>query len=464
MHKSGGSLPPVITGIGNNSGLPPNIVDQLIQAERIPIENLNFKKEKVESRLKLVNDLTDKVRKITGTIGELANSKGFNDLKLISADERIVTGTVDPQAAVKGNWNVEVLQLARKAAALSNGFPDKNETEIGVGYFSFETPSGTKEVFIDGEDNTLETVANKINRSEIGLLATVINDKTDEDLPYRLMITGVGVGEENEVVYPTLYLLDGDQDMYFDKKLPAQNGKIKLDGFEIEVPDNTLPDLIPGVTLELKKAAPGEEINIRIKEDMEVVSGKVKDFVDAINDVLAFIQQQNQLTQNSDTSRTLGGDSLLRQIESRLRRLLQGQILGVGSISRLNQIGIEFNRNGTLDYKEDTFNTVLASDPNNVRRFLNGDGFTTGFVPQLRTIVRNFTDQAFGPLSNRKRSLENQIDRIDQRIDNIERRLVSKERSLRRRFGNLESTIGRLQSQSGILSSRLGAAPANLGV
>src|SRR5690606_22140930 len=121
-------------------------------------------------------------------------------------------------------------------------------------------------------------------------------------------------------------------------------------------------------------------VNVSVKEDLEVVSGKIKTFVDGVNGVLGFIQKQNALNADSDTSATLGGDGILRSIENRIRRLVQNPQLGVaGPIKRLAQLGIQFNRAGTLAFEQEKFNTALMKDPGAVQAFLAGDGFSTGF-------------------------------------------------------------------------------------
>ena len=441
-----------ITFGGLSSGLPPNLVDQLVEAERLPIKNLESRKEKTSIKLELVNTLTDRISKITETIGTLASTRGFNDIKLISGDPNIVQGVVDPGAAVPGSYNIEVIQLAQKASAVTNGYPDRDHTEIGVGYFKFDTPDGSKEVFIDGNNNTLDGAANAINNAHIGVRATVINDRKTPDAPFKLLISGDSVGEDNEVQYPTLYFLDGDQDLYFDEEREAQNGIVKVDGFEFQINDNSVTDIIPGVTIELKQAAPGRQVNVTVKEDQEVVAGKVKDFVAAMNEVLSFIQQQNKLDANTDTSRTLGGEGALRSIENRIHRLVQGMVVGIASpIKRLNQVGIVFNRNGTLDFNEDKFNTVLAKDPAAVQNFFAGDGFSVGFIPRLRSEIKVLLDGSMGALPLRRKALQDQIDRMDQRIEQKEKQLVKKEESLRRKFAKLEENMSKLKSQAGAI-------------
>jgi flagellar hook-associated protein 2 len=433
---------------GLSSGLPPNLVDQLIEAERAPIKNLEGKKEKQDTKLKLVTDLETKLRAIESSIGTLASQKGFNDIKLESGDPNIIQGAVDPSLSPKGNWNVEVIELAQKAAAVTNGFPDKDKTEMGVGYFQFDTPQGKQEVYISGENSTLDGAAAAINSANVGMKASVINDRKDPENPYRLMISGVNVGGDNQIDYPTLYFLDGDQDLYFDQETEAKNGRVKIDGFEFEIADNAVKDLIPGVTLDLKQAAPGRTVNVTVKENREVVNTKVGEFVKTMNDVLGFIQQQNAVNENSDTTKTLGGDSLIRGIENRLRRLIQDPQYGVGgNISRLNQLGIEFNRNGTLKQTEDKFNNIMATNADSVRQFFAGDGFKTGFVPALKREISNLTNSAFGQVAMRKKSLQDNIKRIDDNIATKEKNLGRREEQLRNKFAKLEETMSKLKQQ-----------------
>lgn len=441
---------------GIASGLPPNLVDQLVEAERLPIKTLEQRQTKSQSRLDLVTELETKLRDMSASLQGLASTRGFSDIKLTSGDPNVIQGVVDPTAGATGSWNIEVVELAQRAAAITNGFPDKDRTEIGVGYFEFDTPDGKKEVYINGQNNTLEKAAEAINSSGIGVRATVLNDRKDPDRPYRLVISGVNVGGDNRIDYPTLYFLDGDQDLYFEEEKEAKNGVVKVDGFEFEVADNKVEGVIPGVTLDLKQAAPGKTINVSIKEDMEVVSGKVKEFVDGVNGVLGFIQKQNSLNAESDTSSTLGGDSLLRSVENRIRRLIQDPQYGIASnIKRLSQVGIEFSRNGTLQYSEEKFNTALLQDPGGVRAFLVGNGVDSGFIPSIRREVSSLLDGVFGPVSIRKRALQDNIRQMDDRIENKERQLKVKEDSLRRKFANLETQMSKLKSQ--------GAAVAGLG-
>lgn len=452
---------PAIRISGMASGLPPNIVETIIEAERIPIKTQEAAREKAQSKLKLVQDLETKFTDIDKSLNQLVNTKGFLNNKLTSGDPNVLTGTTDPENPVTGSWNVEVMQLPQKAAAITNGFPDKDTTEVGVGYLKFDTPDGPKDVYINGKNSTLDGVVRAINGSNVGVRASIITDRTDKQNPYKLMITGLATGDEKQVSFPTVYMLDGDQDLLFEQTKEALNGKVKIDGFEFEVSENTIKDLIPGLTLELKQAAPGREITINVKEDFEVIVGRVDEFVKATNGVLAFIQQQNALNEKSDTTKTLGGDGILRSIENRIRNLVQAPMLGVtGSVKRLSEVGIEFQRNGVLQLDRKKLDAILSRNARDVGTFLAGDGFTTGFIPTLKREISNFTNQAYGPLANRKQGLQTKIDSINKSIENKERALTRREETLRRQFASLEEKMTKLQQQGAAIGAMGGGGAA----
>ncbi len=449
-----------------NTGLPPNIVQQLIEAERQPVKALEARKAKEEERLKLVDDLTTKVREIYTGLKELSGTHGFADLKLETGDPNVIAGTADKSVAQPGSYEIEVEKLAVKTSAASNGFPDKDRSQVGIGYFKATMPDGsTKEIYVDKNNSTLDKLAGLINRQGIGIQASVINDRSDKDNPFRLLLSGKGIGEDGLVHFPTFYFLDGDQDFYLDKERPAENGKVRVDGFEFETKENKLVDVIPGVTLDLKSAAPGKEIFVNIAEDKEVIDGKIRKFVDSCNAVFAFIQSQNSLNKDSDTTKTLGGDSLLRNVENRLRQALQDPVYGIpGKIKFLNQIGITFQRNGNLSLDEEKFKAVLDKDVTDVTQFFVGDNQTTGLATRVRNTLNNLLDGVSGPLPQRSKGIKDKIDSFDQQIANKERILAQREVTLKNQFARLEETMAQLKSQGAFLSARLGTPDGGTGL
>jgi len=443
---------------GLASGLPPNLVDQVIEAERVPVKSMQEKKAKVEDKVKLVQDFETKLNDISKNLGTIIGARGFSDKKFTSSFPDIISGTLDPDKSEPGEWNIEVTQLAGKPSVVTNGFPDKNETTIGVGYIRFNTPEGEKEVYIDEDNSTLEKIAEKINQSNTGMRATVINDRSSKDESFKLQITGMKTGDDNEVQFPTVYMLDGKRDFQFVSSIKSQNAKFKLDGQEFEVAENLVKDIIPGVTLDLKRAQIGSPVRLSVTENQEMISDKVKSFVEAYNAALGFIQTQNKLTKDkngNDRLGPLGGDSMLRMTESRMRSIIQDPQFTTSKYKRLIELGVEFTRSGTLTFNQEKFTKMVNTDPQSVAMFFRGDMVKNGFIPNLRNKIAQIVDPTTGTVTSRRKNYQDQVSQMDKRIEQKEKNLVRTEEQLRNKFSKMEEAMSKIQSQGAASKSAL---------
>lgn len=450
-----------MTGIrisGLASGLPPNLVDQVIEAERIPVKVIQDKKTKIEDKVKLVQDLETKVSDINKNLATLIGAKGFVDKKFNSSFPDIIGGTLDPDYADPGEWSLEVLQLAGKPSVVTNGLPDKDKTELGVGYIKFNTLQGEKEVYINQDNSTLEKVAQSINDAGLGIKANVINDRSDKQDSFKLQITGLKTGEDNEITFPVVYLLDGRSDLQFNKSIKAENAKFKLDGQEFETADNKITDLIPGVTLDLKKAQLGQPVKISVTENNEAIAGKLKTFVDSYNAALGFIQNQNKLTTDKNGTRLgpLGGDSMLRMTESRMRSIIQDMQLTDSRFKRIIELGVEFNRNGTLNLNEEKFNKMVTTDPVNVIKFLKGNSINTGFITNMKYKLGQIIDPQMGTVTSRRKSLQKNVSDMDKKIESKEKQLEKREEQIRAKFAKMEESMSKIKSQGAAAQQSFG--------
>ncbi len=437
-----------------------------MEAEKIPLKKMEDRKGKIGDKKALVDQLTQLFQDLKGNILANGNSRSLRELK-VDSNSDIVGITVDKNIANPANYQFEVVRLAQKSSAMTSGFEDKDESYTGVGYIQYSLPNGeSREVYVDSDSASLTGIAKLINKdTENGMHATVINDGSGSDTPWRLLLSLDETGDGQRAEFPYFYFIDGDEDLYLEQERPAQDAVVKLDGFEVEVPENKVSELIPGVTVDLKKAKPGEEFSIKVSEDTAAVSGKIHDFVDSINAIFAFIKQQNTLDENSDTSRTLGGDILLQTIEGRLRRAVFQDIETGQGYRRIGDIGISFQRDGSLKLDDKKFEAALSANYSEVSEILTGrfreDGTKgNGFIDNLNEFVGMALRFPNGILTTRKKGLDSKIDQIDRRISQKQRMLDQKEKNLKDKFARLEGTIARIQSQGAGVAA-LGAAPTN---
>jgi len=436
-----------------NSGLPKDIVQQIVNAEKIPIQAMEARKGKIQSKQALLSQLTRLVEAMKGDILKNKGARSLRELKVQGGADHVGI-TADKNLAEPGKYQLEVLQLAQKSSAITNGVEDKDKTYIGVGYIRAVMPDGEeKEIYVDKDHATLAGVAKLINEQsdKLGMRANVVNDGSGSDAPWKMVLSLNDTGDGAKAEFPYLYLVDGEVDIYLEGERPAQDAKVKLDGFEIEVPSNKVTDLIPGVTIDLKKAKPGEEFSFEITEDVAAIGEKINSLVDNINGVLKFIKEQNSLNEKSDTSSTLGGDLTLQTIESRLRATMFTPIMTESGPMRIGDLGITYQREGFLKFDQAKFQTVLSSDYRKVAQVLNGiygeEGKSEGFIDKLEVTVNQLLSQPSGVLVTRSRGLKSNIDQIDRQIATRQRMIDQKEEILKAKFARLEETISKIRGQ-----------------
>ncbi len=428
-------------------------------ADRKPIQSIETQKSKLQEKLNLLTELIGKVDGIKTLLPGMNTPIAIRELAVTSNDERAISANVDKNLAEPGSYSLEVLSLATPASALSNGFPDKDSTKVGTGYFSFEDGNGeTHEIFIDEDHATLEGMSRVINSSRMGIKAGVINDQTDPENPWRLVLTGNNPGAPNTVKYPDFYFVDGENDFYIEKEKPAENARVRFQGQEIESPTNEIKDLMPGVSVTLKGTTdPGRPGELTVSQDLPKTTVKIKDFVDKLNGVFSFIQSQNNLDEKSDTSRTLGGDYSLRVTEDRLRSALTQNFFldGQRAVHSLNDIGIQFNKTGTLTFDEKKFQTALNGNFDEVVQFMTGDGSGGGVIPSIQRAVDSVTSGPGAVLTSRKQSDTQKITSLQKDIEDREKVATRRQEELRTKLAHAQSAINSIQQQ--------GAALGNMG-
>lgn len=443
-------------------------IKSIVEAERQPIKQLEVRKGREEAKMKLFQDFKAKFQGFDKTLSEFVDFRNFRELKVDLGDGGGFLGvTIDKDLAQPGTYTLEVDQLARRSSVISNGFEDPEKKNLGIGYVVVFKPDGNRaEIFVDEDSASLRGVANLINKqTDSPIRASVVKDGSDPDRPWRIIMTSKNEGSDDGVEFPDLYFLDGDEDLFLDDSQDAQNARLKLDGFPIEAEGNAVKDFLQGVNLQLKQARPGQPITISITEDHQKIGGKVKGLVDQINGILGFINQQNRVDDKTDTRTTFAGDTSLQSVEYRLRNLLhEGFPVGDPDTDNfrfvfLNQIGVEFGKDGQVVFKEEKFTKVLEGDFAGIAEAITGKH---GFASQLREVVTQYTKTGDGLLASRESSMKSKIRKIDDDIGNKEKRLEQKTAALIGQFSRLQGTLAKMQQQQGQLAAMGAGGGSNI--
>lgn len=445
-------------------------VQQIIEAEGQPIKQLEVRKAREEAKMKLFQEFKKQFSGLDKALTEMSGFQKFRELKVDLGDgANQASVTIDKDKAQPGSHQVQIDQLASRSSMISNGFPDAEDTVLGIGYINMQLADGTtKEIYVDDDDSSLKGIAALINKEDnLPIRAAVMKDSSDKENPWKLILTAKKEGEENAITFPEFYFLDGSRDFYADDTHEAKNAQVTVDTFPVEMPSNDIVDFLPGVNLHLKAAKPDSPFTITITEDYQKIAGKVKGMVDEVNKVLDFIVKQNQVDDKSDTRSTFAGDTSLQMIEYRLRNLMhEGYPVidpntGDTRAIHLTDLGVEFEKSGTLTFKEDKFQKLLEKDFGGISQAISGE---LGFAFQMRKTMEGYTRPSSGSLATKEQAIRGTIKEFDRQIGMKQEALERRQQSLVEQFSRLEASLSAMQKQSQYLSATLpgGGAGGNM--
>jgi flagellar hook-associated protein 2 len=156
------------------------------------------------------------------------------------------------------------------------------------------------------------------------------------------------------------------------------DASIIVDGVTATSSDNTVDDLITGVTLNLAKADADTTITLNIDRDVDSIMEKISTFVDAYNEVNAYIQQQQSYDSNKqEPGGILFGDGTLSSVQSDLSSTIIQTVLGVSSdYSMMGLVGINLDNDGQLSINNDKLKGYLKTNFNDVKNLFAANGST----------------------------------------------------------------------------------------
>jgi flagellar hook-associated protein 2 len=158
------------------------------------------------------------------------------------------------------------------------------------------------------------------------------------------------------------------------------NASIIVDGVTTTSADNTVDDVLPGVTLNLLQADADTTITLNVDRDLGAIMEKISAFVDAYNEVMTYIQQQQSYDNDEEeTGGILFGDGTLSSVKSDITSTLIQSVWGVSSeYSMVGLVGINLDKEGQLSIDSDKLEGYLKTNFNDVRNLFAANGSTNG--------------------------------------------------------------------------------------
>ena len=382
-----------LSSAGIGSGLDvTGIIQQLMTAEKKPLDSLNSKKTDYQAKLTAFGTIKNNLSQFQTSLQNLSDVTKIQAVTATASDANVLSAS-GSASANPGNYNVEIQQLAQAQKLATTGQANLN-TIIGSGTlnFDFGTITGTannngkysgasfvnnglstKTVIIDASNNTLSGIRNAINAANIGVTASIINDGSNT--PYRLALSNSQTGESQSMKISTSAGSDNalsallshdpakDNGQALTETLKAQNAKLTVDGINVSKTNNTINDVIPGVTLNLKKTNLATPITLNVVRDTQGLSTNLQQFVDTYNKLSGSLKSMSSYDLATKKGAVLYGDSSLRSMQSQMRSILSATLPeATGKLTKLNQLGIAFQKDGTLSLDKTKLQGVIDAN------------------------------------------------------------------------------------------------------
>ena len=439
------------TGLDTDS-----IVAQLMTVERKPVTLLETRKLKFEALAAAFKDLNSRLSGLKTKVDALKNPATFFARSVSSSDDTVATATAG-NGTVRGTFTLTTTALAKGSIAAA-GVTKSALTDViatGDGNFEFKLgATGTVVSVAVTSTTTLEQLVNAINDKNAGVRAIAVNVGTAAAPAFKLSITSNSTGAANNIVIvtdPTTLTITNTQ-----AAVDAAFSVTGLGAFTRAT--NTFSDVLDGVTITLKKASGTTDLALAF--DKTATQSKVQSLLDGYNDVIRTIDAQTAPVTSADGSVKSGafsGDAVTRVLRNSLATAIRSTV--DGTFSRLADVGITTQKDGTLSLDATKFQKALEDDPIAVNALIAGTTTQDGIADLVAAKVDAATQALTGTIAARQDGITSSIQSIQKQIDSALARLVTKERTLRERFASLELLIARTQSTGEALMAQIKSLP-----
>jgi flagellar hook-associated protein 2 len=458
---------------GLASGLDTSaIIDAILAVEGRAKRVIEGRKAGEQEKLTLLGTFQGLVEKLQDKARDLQTAGNFFAHELAVGEEGIAAFTVSGSAEA-GAHTLEVLSLAAADRYAFAGVADPT-IALGTGTVSFTYDGTLHSVDVLAGSDSLNGIAAAINAAAgDGVTASVVNAGTASAPSWQLVLAGDDTGADFAITGLTSSVagLTGATQVSV-----ASNASAKVDGLTIQRSSNLFADVLPGVSFTVTRTNVGAPLTFTVELDPEGMKTKLQEFVDAYNEVIEFVNDQNTFTLEGGAGGPLFGDNALDAVRSALRRAVFEPDLDLVAAdaegySTLRLIGIELQSDGTLEIDQEKLDEKLAANLDAFSDFFRrADDETTatiderGIFVKLEDMLEDLIDDSTAPdgvtkidglFDARRAAIGRQMRDFDAQIEGQERRLEALEQTLVAKFSALEKLLSGLQSQSAFLQGTL---------
>jgi flagellar hook-associated protein 2 len=447
----------LITGLDTNA-----LISGLVKAEHQSVDILQNQKLRYQAQSSVLGTIVSALANLKSAAQSLSLPTDFSKKSASSSDTTVLTASAD-STAQNGASTILVDRLAKARIVKSATFTSAADA-IGTGTLTLTVNGTNTSVTIDGTNNTLTGLKNAINGSGAAVTASIVNAGTEASPDYRLVVQSKNTGTANAVTIAGA--LAGGADPFAGGGTEVQaaaDALFSVNGLTVTRASNTVSDVISGVTFVLLQEGDHDGViesadataKITVSADSASLTSSVESFVDSYNAVNTIVNGQFTLDASTNKQGALAGDASIRGVMVRLRSEIS-RVGGIGAgLKYLSDIGVKFQKDGSLSFDEAAFADALQENPDGVAALFTiaNNGIGTR-VPEA---VDDYISTVDGALIFRQKGIQSSIETIDKKVAREEERIAAYQARLTQQFKSLEQLVSQLKSQGDYLTQQMTA-------
>ncbi|OJU92657.1 MAG: hypothetical protein BGO13_11705 [Burkholderiales bacterium 66-5] len=433
-----------ISSIGVGSGLDvQGIISKMVDLEKQPLAGLQAKQAGIQAQVSTYAQIKSLTGKLSDAVSKLTLDSGWNALATKSSSDAVsltVSGLAQP-----ASYDIGVSQLARAQTSVSDArAPGAKLTAAGTLQF---TPQGGTAINIAYTgDDTLESLAGKINDAVGSVTATIMRDASGERLMLRSKATGADAA----------FTVTGD--LNFTQSQTAQNARITVNGVATESGTNSFDSVLPGLKIAVSQVTT-TDAHVSVAADTAATRKNIQDFVDAYNELNGLLADSTKYDADTKTAGLLQGDSATVGLQNALRMLTMGSAgNATGSLRRLADVGIQMQAGGKLAVDDTKLSKALQESPDDIKSLFAAKASPDGSGGGIAVNFKQYTSQllAFdGTLNSKSDSLALRIKSNQGEQDKVNDRAGVLQARLTRQYSALDTQMASLQSLSAYMQQQV---------
>jgi flagellar hook-associated protein 2 len=424
-----------------------SIIAATIQSDSAPMNALQAQQATIQARDSALSTLGSQISQLETTVSSLGSQTSFTNVTATPSDPTIATVSTG-NGAIAGTYNLNIANLAAaQVTASTNGYTNTTDKAADGGTISFTIGGTTTTPISVTSATSLADLANQINSQNSGVFAAVVNDGTKNRLAVMSRQTGTSNGFtiNNNLTNSsgTVLAFAANQSPTTGNSQNALNASFTLNGISISSGSNTVSNAIPGVTISLLK---GGQTTVNVTPDYTSVQNTLSTLVSQYNSLRQYVASQSSASNGQ--SGPLANDPVVRQIMNDMTSQLLAS--GGGQFQYLSNVGIQFNRDGSLSFNQATFQGAISSSATDVKTLFQGtnnNGIFNNLLSQLQS-----EDSTAGLIFNTTASDRSTINSLSSEIADQQAALNLERTQLTQMYSAADQAMLQLRSESQSLS------------